>query len=252
MFHDMMLKMPTSAIIEGSDSLKDDDLITKLSYNPIHIEERLDLLSKTVQTTRKETLKNNTRLLTKIERWLSDIGSIQQALNRVREDLVPYLEGVLGITFEKKELFQVAMFQPSTKNIFMELETQYRRSKDDLLGSDGFAEMINLGEMAKVLALVGDAVISSAVLQHLWEPHLGDAGKITQKKADIVSNEHMSKLCDKWGLYEYRIHFDPGTPSKSELEHDKGTLLEAIYGIIYLEHEYKMILKQVPHLINTQ
>ena len=242
MFHDMMLKMPISATTEGSDSLKDGDSIPTLSYNPIHIENRLDLLAKTVKTTQKETPKNNTRLLTKIER----------SLKRVREDLVPYLEGVLEITFEKKELFQVAMFQPSTKNIFMELETQYHRRKEDPLGSDGFAEMINLGEMAKVLALMGDAVISSAVLQHLWEPHLGDAGKITQRKAEIVSNEHMSKLCDKWNLYEYRIHFDPDTPSKSELEHDKGTLLEAIYGIIYLEHEYKMVLKKVTHLINTQ
>jgi ribonuclease-3 len=112
--------------------------------------------------------------------------------------------------------------------------------------------MINLSEMAKVLALVGDAVISSAVLQHLWEPHLGDAGKITQKKAEIVSNNHMAKLCDKWKLYDYRIHFDPETPSKSEMNHDKGTLLEAIYGIIYIEHEYKMIHKQISHLINTR
>ncbi|MHA2148355.1 MAG: ribonuclease III domain-containing protein, partial [Candidatus Thorarchaeota archaeon] len=180
--------------------MKDDDLITTLSYSPIHIEDRLDLLSKTIQTTRRETPENNTRLLTKLERWLQEIKSMQEGLKRIREDLVPYLEGVLGITFEKKELFQVAMFQPSTKNIFMELETQYRRSKEDPLGSDGFAEMINLGEMAKVLALVGDAVISSAVLQHLWEPHLGDAGKITQRRSEIVSNEHMAKLCDAWGL----------------------------------------------------
>ena len=244
--------MPMSATTEGSVSLKDDKLITTLSYNPIHIEERLDRLSKTVEKTRKETPKNNTRLLMKIERWLSDIGSIQESLKRIREDLVPYLEGVLGISFEKKELFQVAMFQPSTKNIFMELETQYRRSKDDPLGADGFAEMINLGEMSKVLALVGDAVISSAVLQHLWEPHLADAGRITQQKAEIVSNEHMAKLCDKWNLYEYRIHFDPDTASKSEMNHDKGTLLEAVYGIIYLEHEYKMVLKKVTHLINTR
>ncbi len=248
----MMLKMSTSAITEGSDSLKDDDLITTLSYNPIHIEDRLDLLSKTVETTRRETPENNTRLLTKIERWLLDIGSIQGSLKRVREDLVPELENILEIEFKVKELFQVAMFQPSTKNLFLELETQYRRSKNNPLDSEGFAEMANLGEMAKVLALVGDAVISSAVLQHLWEPHLGDAGKITLRKSEIVSNKHMARLCDEWGLYDYRIHFDPGTPSKSEMEHDKGTLLEAIYGIIYLEHEYKMVLKKVTHLINTR
>ncbi len=247
----MMLKMLMSATIDGSDTLKDTDTVPMLSYTPIHIERKLDLLLKTVQTTQSETPKSNKRLLSKLERWVHDIKSIQERLKRIRKELVPELERILETDFENTELFQVAMFQPSTKNIFMELETQYRRSKNNPLDSAGFDEMINLSEMSKVLALVGDAVISSAVLQHLWKPHLGDAGKITQRKAEIVSNEHMATLCDKWGLYDYRIHFDPDTASKSEIYHDKGTLLEAIYGIIYLEHEYKRVLRLVTHLINT-
>lgn len=232
--------------------MKDNDSTTTLSWSPIYIEKKLDLLFRAVQTTRSETPRNNTRLLAKLERWLHDISSMQKSLKRIREDLVPDMERILGMNFENTELFQVAMFQPSTKNIFLELETQYRRSKDNPLDSGDFEEMINLGEMAMVLALVGDAVVSSAVLQHLWEPHLGDAGKITQRKAEIVSNKHMSKLCDKWRLYEYRIHFDPDTPGRSEMIHDKGTLLEAIYGIIYIEFDYKRIVDLVSHLINTR
>ncbi|MFX1560310.1 MAG: ribonuclease III domain-containing protein [Promethearchaeota archaeon] len=232
--------------------MKDDVSIPALSWSPLHIEDRLELLSKTIRNSQIEVPMNNTRLLTKLDRWLQEIETVQKGLRRIREELVPTLEKKLGLSFEHKELFQVAMFQPSTKNLFMELETQYRRSKNSPLDSEEYAELINLSEMAKVLALVGDAVISSAVLQHLWEPHLGDAGKITQRKAEIVSNEHMAKLCDKWGLYEYRIHFDPDTASKSEIDHDKGTLLEAIYGIIYIEHEYKRIVNVVSHLINIQ
>ncbi|MHA2114669.1 MAG: ribonuclease III domain-containing protein [Candidatus Thorarchaeota archaeon] len=223
-----------------------------LSWKPIQLVNRMKDLADTVQNTRRNTPKNNTRFMNKLDRWLLDIAYIQDSLKQIEDKLIPKLEKILKIRFRNSELFLVAMFQPSTKNLFLELETQYRRSAEDPLGQDGFAEMINLSEMSKVLALVGDAVISSAVLQHLWEPHLGDAGKITQKKAEIVSNNHMAKLCDKWKLYEYRIHFDPETPSKSEMNHDKGTLLEAIYGIIYIEHEYKMIHKQVSHLINTR
>ena len=244
--------MQRSATTEGCESMKDNHSTTTLSWSPIYIEKKLDLLYRAVQTTQDENPEDNTRLLTKLERWLHDISSIQESLKRIREDLVPDLEKTLGINFENTELFQVAMFQPSTKNLFLELETQYRRSKNNPLDSDDFEEMINLSEMSKVLALVGDAVVSSAVLQHLWEPHLGDAGNITQRKADIVSNEHMAKLCDKWGLYEYRIHFDPDTPGKSEMAHDKGTLLEAVYGIIYIEFEYKRVVDLVSHLINTQ
>lgn len=248
----MMLLVLRSVTIEGSVALKDDVSIPALSWSPLHIEDRLELLSKTIRNSQIEVPMNNTRLLTKLDRWLQEIETVQKGLRRIREELVPTLEKKLGLSFEHKELFQVAMFQPSTKNLFMELETQYRRSKNSPLDSEEYAELINLSEMAKVLALVGDAVISSAVLQHLWEPHLGDAGKITQRKAEIVSNEHMAKLCDKWGLYEYRIHFDPDTASKSEIDHDKGTLLEAIYGIIYIEHEYKRIVNVVSHLINIQ
>lgn len=232
--------------------MKQRDQIPALSWKPIHIEEKLNLLFKRVRATQRATPENNTRLLTKIDRWFQDMDYIQKCLERIREDLIPDLERRLGLDFVNYELIQVAMFQPSTKNIFLELETQYRGSEEDPLGAEGFAIMTNLSEMAKVLALVGDAVISSAVIQHLWEPHLGNAGQITQRKAEIVSNESMAKLCDIWKLYENRIHFDPDTPSKSEIEHDKGTLVEAIYGIIYIEHEYKRVVSLVNHLINTR
>ncbi len=223
-----------------------------LSWNPIELGSCMKEIAETVQSTYADTPENNTRLLNKLEKWLHDIEYIQDSFRRIEEQLIPFLQEVLNVRFQNNELFLVAMFQPSTKNIFLELETHYRNSGDDPLGQDGFAKMINLSEMAKVLALVGDAVISSAVLKHLWKPHLGDAGKITLRKAEIVSNENMAKLCDKWSLYDYRIHFDPDTPSKSEINHDKGTLVEAIYGIIYIEHEYRRVIDLVKHLINIQ
>ena len=228
------------------------DSIPHLSYDSIDIEGRLESLVKAVRDIQKNTPKNNTRLLTKSERWLEDLSLIQEKLQEIRKELLPKLESILGIEFKNMELLQVAMFQPSTKNIFLELEIQYRRSSNSPLGLDMFEKMINLSEMSKVVALVGDAVISSAVLQHLWKPHLGNAGTITQRKAEIVSNENMARLCDEWGLYQYRIHFDPDTPSKSEIEHDKGTLIEAVYGIIYIDYEYKKIVELVSHLINIQ
>jgi dsRNA-specific ribonuclease len=248
----MMPQMLMSAITKGSDTMKDDASVPTISWSPIHIEDKLDILTRAVHTTQGETANNNTRLLTKFDKWLLELGSIQESLRRIRETLVPYLEKTLETRFEHTELFQMAMFQPSTKNLFLELETQYHGGENPPLDSEGFAEMINLSEMAQVLALIGDAVVSSAVLQHLWKPRAADAGNITQRKAHIVSNENMAKLCDKWGLYNYRIHLDPDTPSKLEENHDKGTLIEAVYGIIYIEHEYRKVLKLVTHLINTR
>jgi ribonuclease-3 len=72
---------------------------------------------------------------------------------------------------------------------------------------------------------------------------------MTQRRAEVVSNEHMARVCDKWGLYKHRIHFDPPTETKAEIEHNKGTLLEAIYGIIYVEHGFEKVKELINKLV---
>ena len=141
------------------------------------------------------------------------------------------------------------MFQPSTKNLFLEIKTQYKDSKDSPLKEEEFEHLVNLSEMAKVLALLGDAAISMGVVQHLWSPNVSDVGTLTQRRAEIVSNEHMARICDRLNLYKHRIHFDPGKPSEEEMEHDKGTLLEALYGIIQIEQGFRGVRERISHLL---
>jgi ribonuclease-3 len=155
---------------------------------------------------------------------------------------------MLNIKIPDKELLQVAMFQPSTKNLFLELATQYADDPKDPVGPKGYDALISLSDLAEALALIGDAAISMAVVHHLWTPKAADVGTLTQRRAEIVSNEHMASICDKWALYEHRIHFDPGTSSDDEIQHDKGTLLEAIFGIILMEHGFDQVMDSVKHL----
>ena len=105
--------------------------------------------------------------------------------------------------------------------------------------------------MAKTLALVGDAAISMAVLHHLWKPDVETVGHLTQKRSEIVSNENLSQMCDKLQLFEYRIHFDPPTQTKSETEHIKGTLIEAVYGIMYIRYGLERVRELVTLIIET-
>ncbi len=74
-------------------------------------------------------------------------------------------------------------------------------------------------------------------------------GHLTQEKSEIVSNEHMAEVCDRWGLYEHRIHLDSEVPSREEIEHDKGTLVEAIYGIIQMEYGFDRVLDNIKYLL---
>ena len=184
----------------------------------------------------------NTHLLGKMKRWVKQLTSILSLMARVKESLRPKLEKILEVSLHKNELLLVAMFQPSTKNLFLEMIDEFPAKQEEL------KHLVALSEMAEALALVGDAAISLAVLHNVWQSKSVDVGVLTQKRSDIVSNEHMAELCDNWGLYEQRIHFDPHAVSKSEMEHDKGTLLEAIYGIVYIEHGFEKIKELIRYL----
>ena len=184
----------------------------------------------------------NTHLLGKMKRWVKQLTGILSLMARIKESLRPKLEKILEVSLHKNELLLVAMFQPSTKNLFLEMIDEFPAKQEEL------KHLVALSEMAEALALVGDAAISLAVLHNVWQSKSVDVGVLTQKRSDIVSNEHMAELCDNWGLYEHRIHFDPHAVSKSEMEHDKGTLLEAIYGIVYIEHGFEKIKELIRYL----
>jgi len=164
------------------------------------------------------------------------------SIDRVKDSLRPKLEEVLGVSLHKNELLLVAMFQPSTKNLFLEMIDEFPSKQEEL------KHLVALSEMAEALALVGDAAISLAALYYVWQSISVDVGVLTQKRSDIVNNEHMAELCDSWGLYEHRIHFDPHAVSKSEMDHDKGTLLESIYGIVYIEQGLEKVKDLVRYL----
>ncbi len=213
-----------------------------LNLEQVHIEKKIASLLTEVERTKENVPSQNTRLLGKTKRWVAQLNSIMSLVDRVKDSLRPKLEKVLGVSLHKNELLLVAMFQPSTKNLFLEMIDEFPSKQEEL------KHLVALSEMAEALALVGDAAISLAALHHVWQPKSVDVGVLTQKRSDIVNNEHMAKLCDDWGLYEHRIHFDPHTVSKSEMEHDKGTLLEAIYGIVYIEHGLDKIKELIRYL----
>jgi len=223
--------------------------MTRLGWKPVDIVTKLNILLDAIEQTRNKAPSNKSRFLTKISRWKEQIEQIKADIEYVNHDLAPKLETILGLKIASLELLHVAMFQPSTKNLFLELETHYRSENTNPLGNHGFVDLIALGEIAMVMALLGDAAIAMGVLYQLWRPEPSDVGHLTQEKSEIVSNEHMAEVCDRWGLYEHRIHLDSEVPSRAEIEHDKGTLVEAIYGIIQMEYGFDRVLDNIRHLL---
>ncbi|MFW9802828.1 MAG: ribonuclease III domain-containing protein [Candidatus Thorarchaeota archaeon] len=221
----------------------------ELSWEPIGLESTLNELVNIVRKIEETTPSHSKRMLRKTRKWNQQLSEVLDSLDKIRTELKPRLEDALGLSIREMELLQVAMFQPSTKNLFSELQIQLSMDKRSPLDKEDYDILVSLSEIAQSLALVGDAAISMAVLHHIWQPKATDVGTLTQRRADIVSNEHLAKVCDSWGLYEQRIHFDPASSSKSEMDHDKGTLVEAICGIIYIENGFNKVRGLIPLLV---
>jgi ribonuclease-3 len=174
---------------------------------------------------------------------------IEEKIQSAEKNLIPRLDRIFSLNLNNNGLLTVALFQPSTKNLFSEIRIHYCNNTRDRLDCDALLDLASLSKASEMLALLGDAAIDMAILHHVWKPKASDAGTLTQSRAQLVSNEHLSQKCDEWGLYESRIHFDPDTPSKSEMDHDKGTLVEALYGVIYVERGFDKVLELVRHLL---
>lgn len=86
----------------------------------------------------------------------------------------------------------------------------------------------------------------------LWDSSLAKVGDLTKQKSNTVSNSNLAKFCDRLGLFEYKIsRVDDKSSSKSKeetIKHEKGTLVEAIFGVIYLEHGLEELGKIIPIL----
>jgi len=145
------------------------------------------------------------------------------------------LEKTFQYQFESTELVKLIFFRPSVKSLFNELKMYFDQAESEKVLD--FETLSNLGEVAEVMALIGDSALGLAAAQLFWEPKIARIGNISERRAGLVSNENLAKACDRLSLYEYRIHNEPEVPEVKEetIQHVKGTLMEALYGIIYTE-----------------
>lgn len=219
----------------------------KLRWRVVGVEEKIDLLIQSLRVDLDEVPKENTRTINKMNKWIEDLVKIRNGISNIFSSLLPNLERKLG-TIPEPDLVLAALFQPSVKNLFGELKTYYADIDNPPVSEDHLSDLSELCEVGKTLALVGDAALALAVLPYIWESEIAKVGQLTDKRAVYVSNDHLAAVCDRWGLYDARIHFDPTTPTKKEMNHIKGTLVESIFGILYLYGNLKAVHKAIPLL----
>lgn len=210
----------------------------RLQWKAIGIEEKLERLWECLKRLQCEIPSTNTNEIEKFTRWIEKIEEILTRIHTIKSELQPQLEENLRYKLGNSEMLILALFQPSTKNLFTEIEIHFRKKTGLSLTSDELNELAALSEVAKTLAWIGDAALNLAVLFEIWEPQIAKVSILTDERKKFVENSNLARLCDKWNLYEHRIHFDPPIDptivTRISIDHVKGTIIEAIYGIIFL------------------
>ena len=219
----------------------------KLVWNTKGIFEKIKVLMGNLEARKDALPDQNTREIGRIEKWISQLKSIDQGIEILRSMKLNMIEEELGYRFPSPELFILAHIQPSVRNVFDELRIFHENHPNVIeLENEDFTNLLNLHEAAKVLALIGDAVISVALVHIHWDPSISRVGALTDVKKNYASNHRFGKICDRWGLYDLRIHEDQFTPEEDKkIDHTKGTIVEALFGIIYVESGLTQVISSI-------
>ena len=220
-----------------------DSSYLKLKWNLQGIFDNFPAIVRELEHRKDQLPENNTKERKKITNWINQINKTDHSIQNIVNYKLVELEKNLNYKFDEPDLVVLSFIQPSVKNLFNELTIYF--SKSDF--KFNFEPYLNLDEAAKVLALIGDAVIDLALVQTLWQPNISNVGDLSINRSDFASNENLARICDKWDLYDFRIHFDP---NKSEIKdetinHVKGTIVEAIFGVMYIESGLDQIIPSI-------
>ena len=122
----------------------------------------------------------------KLVRWAEKLQNLHKKITDIRERVYPLIAGDLGNTLVSGEILFLALFQPSTRNLFSEIEIHFQKGGGCALTPEELKELLLLPEGAKTLAWVGDAALNLAVLTQIWEPSVTRVGVLTEKRKEYV------------------------------------------------------------------
>ena len=222
----------------------------KLKWNAIGLARKTQSLQQYILKEKNAIPEDHTNKHAKRQRYLDELRHLLERMEKIEKILIPKLEAIFRLKFTTPELIMLALSNTSIRNIFEDLNVHFTNDSNRPLKEEELTELASSGDAAKVLALIGDAALDLAIIQLLWDSSLSTTGKLTEKRKEVASNNNLAKYCDLWGLYGSQLNrFRAIEPEDTKLEtinHEKGTLVESILGVIYLEFGLEVLLRIVP------
>ena len=222
----------------------------KLKWNAIGYQKKTQMLYDELKKELKKVPEGHSREEKKIKGFIDELENLLETMQKINTHFIPQLEKKFRLEFPVPEMILIALSRPSIRSELENIQTFFEGKENNPLNQDDYSELVSTGDAGNVLALIGDAVLDLVVVESFWDSSIATVGKLTCKRIDIVSNQSLAKVCDEWRLFDYklqRLKQPSKVQSKDEtIEHEKGTLVEAIYGVIYLEFGFEKLASLVP------
>lgn len=210
----------------------------------IEIENKLHVLKKNLAVLNSDLgLKKTSH--DKYERWLCDLDSIFGQIALFDKECLPLIKGDLSVSFNDRNILLLAIMQGSIRNLFSEIKEHFKAKQDFVLSDEELTFLEESNEYGNSLAWIGDTAFKYALLDTIWKPRITPR-ELNDERTKIEQNAALAGLCDRWKLFEYRIHLDPPDQKDRSLNKIKGTLVEAIIGIVYIAGEIDAVRKAIP------
>lgn len=222
----------------------------KLKWNAVGLVKKTQILRDYLQNEKNSIIIGHTSKISKILGYLDELNHLLEQMEKIEKIIIPKLESFFRLKFTTPEIVMFALTRPSIRNIFDDLNKHFKNDINAPLNENELLELASSGNAADVLALLGDSALDLTIIELLWDSSLSRTGNLTQKRQEVVSNQNLAKYCDEWGLYACRLNrlksITKEETKEETITHEKGTLVESILGVIYLEFGYEVLLRVVP------
>ena len=170
------------------------------------------------------------------QKSIEDISKIEKRFERIKEFYIPGIKTATGYEFLNPDLFFFVFLYKEIIMVFSEAQTNpVKPGGIKLLSSQDLREMTEISEDRRTLAYIGDAALETGVMASIWS--LQETQKIPlneflhDERNKLVENEPLSRFWDSLQLNDSPIiaNLPP------ENDETKGSSMEAVFGIIFLE-----------------
>ena len=186
-----------------------------------------------------DRIEQSLNLLKKEERTkksITDISNIEKRFEKIKEVYIPRIKTATGHEFLNPGLFFFVFLYKEIAMVFNEARnTKVKPGGTELLKDQDLQEMIAVSEDRLTLAYIGDAVLETGVMASTWslqtEQKIPLNEYLHNERNKLVEDEPLARFWDSLELNDSPII----TRLPPENDTTKGSSMEAIFGIIFLE-----------------